>query len=264
MAETAIEQEIARLATALDMDAQSIRAELERIQATKEGMNINTALGRFKKDNDFLLKRVQDTYRIWPLSNGTVRTTEVNGVTRSVVDILGVFYGKVTRTGQPQGFMLNMSLWDDDIQAAEPIIGQKGPFAFKGSLDTYKQKLYLKKGSEFVADDGKKIPRVEEIVKQITDSAMPLVDLLKTNDKGDFIYDGVELLVRGTVADARLLDSGKCVLTLSDIGSDNVTVWAPDGVSDFGEEDEGNDVLVYGYHKVKDTSVINAKTILRL
>jgi hypothetical protein len=256
----AIEMEIERLSNAMGTTPEALKGELARLQE-ENGINLMTALSRYKLDNDFLLRRINGVYRIWPLDISDMKTRNTKDGEKTLIDVVGVFFGPTSRTSGAVPFMHKMSLWEDDIEKAKPLQGEAGPFMFKGSLDARNNRLFINRGAEFQKDTTNKAPKLDELMTKIVEQAVPLSKLMDQNAKEQFIYEDQDIITTGEVADIRATEDGRPIISLTDMGANIVTVWPPNGF-EANMSMKNTRVLVFGWHKIKDASTISADVIV--
>ena len=257
---TAIDKEIERIAQMMDTTPDVVRSSVADKQ--KElGCNEITALGIVKKENKWLMRRVKGTYRVFPLHVGEPRSQELSGKEvdgthtksemHSVSDVIGIIYGITERGGKPHPFLSQMSLWDEQADKVDMLRGESGPFAFKGSVDTVKGKVYMDKDAEFIHDSGEKMPQFSQLMAELKQTTVPLASLMEMDADGNLIYHENNLAVIGQIVGVDQLESGRYVLEITDIGAEVITVWPPDTL-EFGASNVGQEVLVYGWYKCND------------
>lgn len=260
-----VKAEIKRIALKLGMGEKVVEEKMKEYM--EQGFNELSAIGQVKGEFGYLLQRINGAYRIYPLKVGRLRTgawKNKEGVVEDhdVIDIMGAFYGKVSKMGQDTGFLLQMSLVDEDVKLASGL-DEGELYVFKGSLDTGRQKIYLQRGAEFLDEKDADVPTMGAIVSEASKNAAPLYSLWEEDDKGEYTYHKVNVLVSGFINDVREVGSeGRSVLEVTDLGADICTVWPPDG-EEYTKEAIGQRVLISGWNQMKDNGPsISAKVII--
>lgn len=267
MVNQAVEQEITRLAEALDMTPEAVRKHVTD-KMTERGISDLNAIREVKMENKGLLQRIQGTYRIFPLVIGDKRMQALKDrdtgeeKDHTVVDVIGIFYGPTTRGGQPKGFLHSLSLWDEAVGKEDVLRDGQGPFVFKGAVDTFKNKIYLSRTGEFAVDKSSKTPPFTTIMAEVRQNLLPLSRLMDTNNKGDLIYQDQAVGFEAEVAEVVDFQSGKQGINVTDLGADIYLVWPPEGM-EFTEANVGQRVIIYGVMRVNDRGVsINARVMV--
>ncbi|MBW1723186.1 MAG: hypothetical protein JRJ78_14160 [Deltaproteobacteria bacterium] len=263
----ALEKDMNRIARENGIDIAVLHKKLEEYKA--QGFPEIAAWGRVKSAFSQDIKGIKDVYTIWPISMSDARIISVekswDDSPHDVVDLYGLFYGKVSKTNR-SGFAMKVAVFDDALPLLDSMeLGT--PYTFKGAFNPRKGRLSMVRGTSFVPGQSKDCPDMEKVFQMALEDAVSLASLMDMDDRGNYKHDGVEIVFTGVVGDVRRSDKTDSVIfEISDIGSDIVTCWVPHIIAGDEEKDGewiGKTVLGYGYHKIGDDGpVINARMLV--
>ena len=255
----ALDKDMNRIAKENDIPLKELQEKLDSY--TEKGFPINSAWAQVKGEYKSQIRGVKDIYTMWPLDISKPRSAAWDDTDHSLVDVIGLFFGRVEKAKPRTGFILKVSFVDDDIEAAEDLTIME-PSMFKGSFAASKGKVYPVKGVAVSKGTTKDCPTVDEVVVMAKEDSIPLSELLDVTEKGESIHHKTELVFSGVIGDIHRPEGRNVIMEISDIGSDPITVWLPDGV-DLDDSFKGAEVLGMGWHKIGDDGpVINAKAFI--
>jgi hypothetical protein len=193
---------------------------------------------------------------------GQAREAEWGGETHDIVDVTGIFFGRVSKSENRQGFLLRMALSDEDVGKEEELVIGK-PYMFRGSFNPNKKKIYLARDGRFSEGESKHSPGFEKVVMMAKEDSVPLAKLMDMDRDGNYVYHKQDIVFSGIVGEVREVgQDGKAIMEISQIGSDPISVWPPDSLT-VTEKWEGVEVFGFGYHSIKDNGPsISAKALL--
>lgn len=261
-----IEKELKRIAVATDEPEAAVIKEYEEL--TKAGANPMTAIGQIKAKRRMAFGRINATYHMLPLEVTGPREREITNRdgTKEVhhyTDILALFNGATQRGGEPEPFILSLGLRDED-QAKADDLQMMHAYGFKGALDTNYNRMYLKRDEEFHDLDDETLEGVMlEMLDRQIEALMPLDEIYKTDDKGEYVLVGENVLVTAYVSTLNQYEGG-FTLVCHDIGVDPITVWPPRDVYDPNSFSDGDRLLINGRLSYKNELQINAYNIIHL
>ena len=256
-----LKAEVARIAERADVSEKDLLGEVKAY--TEKGYNEETAIMLVLSDHSFDMKSIKGKNFPYPTEIGVSEKANIQkdgeNEEHDVLKIGGLFHGVVERGAEPIPFISTLSLWDEAVEKGEGMMLNTWT-AFAGRVNSRRGTISLARGTEFV--DAVDAPNVDDCVSILSESALPLTQLLERDDRGEYKYHKVDVLVAGIINRVPDPEKGdRLPIEIASLGSDSVTVWPP-FEGDFPPLELGQRILLYGYHQVKaGESSISMKTV---